>query len=603
MLCVVLMLIVVYRVVTSSAFFKGVVLPRISKSLNGTLTVMDASVHPFSGVILRQVKVQSMGVEPLFQADEVSIVYHLGDILTGNYRVKKITMIAPTLEIITNPDGSSNLDSLFKKNQPKSGQPDQPGLASQPSKPPLIDINKIVLSNATVRWIDNYRSGGHDLTVLTNINITLANLRNGQTGTLNLAANITLDNHSPASGGNAPLQVTAAGNFTFDLASDLKPTVVQGSLKLAAESLDIARYYDPRTEKSKTAKKAHGAKPTTAEAKAPTSVSSSEPEPINLPLRNFQIDASINRLYLHEVEITNFQTTVNINGSHVVVKSCQLNLNGAPVNATADLELGVPGYRYEIALAATNVPVAPIANSFSSKSKGESKGDVTASAQIKGAGVTGASLQKNLSGQFAVMLTNADIKLVGDKTRRIITPIAVALRLSELSRSDINSMSVNAKIGNGTLNLTEFKAVGSAFSARSQGTITLAEALNKSTINNLPVNLSLPIALAKKAELAPLNMNSNTAYVDLGKVATVGGTIGDPKTKTDYVAIGLLTTKAVVGIPFVAGKEGGKILRGVEKLGGILGGKNETNSNAPATTSTNPPSGNPIDFLNKVPPK
>ena len=142
-------------------------------------------------------------------------------------------------------------------------------------------------------------------------------------------------------------------------------------------------------------------------------------------------------------------------------------------------------------------------------------------------------------------------------------------------------------------------------SARSQGLhITLAEALNKSTINNLPVNLSLPIALAKKAELTPLNMNSNTAYVDLGKVATVGGTIGDPKTKTDYVAIGLLTTKAVVGIPFVAGKEGGKILRGVEKLGGILSGKNETHSNAPATTSTQSAfAENPIDFLYKVPPK
>ena len=84
----------------------------------------------------------------------------------------------------------------------------------------------------------------------------------------------------------------------------------------------------------------------------------------------------------------------------------------------------------------------------------------------KGPEVTGASLQKNLSGQFNVIFTNADIKLVGDKTRRIITPIAVALRLSELSHSDINSMSVIAKIGNGTLNLTEFKAVGSAFSAQ-----------------------------------------------------------------------------------------------------------------------------------------
>ena len=68
----------------------------------------------------------------------------------------------------------------------------------------------------------------------------------------------------------------------------------------------------------------------------------------NLPLQNFTVAANIGRLYLHEVAITNFQTTVKLDGGHVQVKPFQLVLNGAPVNASVDLDLNVPGYKYNL---------------------------------------------------------------------------------------------------------------------------------------------------------------------------------------------------------------------------------------------------------------
>ena len=236
LLILILLVVILFFVVTSSAFLKGVVLPKVSKSIHATVTVGDASIHPFSRVILRQVKVQTTGSEPLFQADEVRLVYHLGDILAGNYHVEEVTVTSPTIEFITNPDGSKNTDPLFQQNQAKSVPPAQPARPSQPSKPQKVTINKVVLNNATVRLITDYRGGGRDVTVMTNINIALDNVRNGQTGKLTLGANLALDNHPPAPGTNASLQGTIGGNFTFNLAADLKPDVVNGNTRVVIQN-------------------------------------------------------------------------------------------------------------------------------------------------------------------------------------------------------------------------------------------------------------------------------------------------------------------------------------------------------------------------------
>ena len=83
---------VAYFVATSSAFFKGVILPRASKALNATITVSDASVSPFRQVVLHNLKVQTAGSEPLVTAPEVRLRYSLMDILGGNIHVDEATL-------------------------------------------------------------------------------------------------------------------------------------------------------------------------------------------------------------------------------------------------------------------------------------------------------------------------------------------------------------------------------------------------------------------------------------------------------------------------------------------------------------------------------
>ena len=87
----IVLLVVVYFVATSSGFLKGVILPRVSKAMNAQVTVSDASISPFSQVVLHDLKVQTTGTEPLVTAAEVRLRYSLMDIISGNIHVDEVS--------------------------------------------------------------------------------------------------------------------------------------------------------------------------------------------------------------------------------------------------------------------------------------------------------------------------------------------------------------------------------------------------------------------------------------------------------------------------------------------------------------------------------
>src|SRR5215471_10540357 len=103
----VVLLVVVYFIATSSAFLKGVILPRASKAMNANITVSDASISPFSQVVLHDLKVQTTGAEPLVSASEVRLRYSLMDIIRGNLHVDEVTLASPTVTLVENPDKTS----------------------------------------------------------------------------------------------------------------------------------------------------------------------------------------------------------------------------------------------------------------------------------------------------------------------------------------------------------------------------------------------------------------------------------------------------------------------------------------------------------------
>ena len=1020
-----LLLVVAFFVVTSPAFFKSAILPRASQALNARITVADASISPFSQVILRNVRVETApasgvtGTNPLFEAQEVRAVYSLMEILRGNLKIAEISLSSPVVEIIQNADGTSNLDPLLK-----AQKPERKATPSQGSEAPKIDLGKLVLSNGTVRVVKRYAGGSQDLTTLSNLNLRVENVQNGRTGKLTVESGMLVQNNPPAPGTNGLLQAKLAGDFTFELSADLKPTTVKGNstfsvqraagamsdladlgatvvcevapteirqlslrfqksatplgevrasgpfdmakmegrlnfeiraidrqvlnlagaaqgidfnsttvnstnqiefaragqvittvgqfnlaqfsvtrtnqttpkvdlrvdynltvnrdaksallqalqmtgtqnsrpllqaalnkpmtvawggvtnaapdsslslevtglnladwkpflggavqagvvdlnaklvseqagqqqavsgtlrlenftgeygqyrfaqfamsldcdlavknqlleihklggsitqnglpggtfdvsgsyhltkkagdltlkladlnqnalrpflapalgektltsvtikadaaarydangassvkgelqvtnllvhdpagklsktplaaglklngtlanqvleirqlllslsptdraqnqlqlagkvdmaksnaitgnLKLTSDALDVTPYYDLFAENQAKTKAGGGDAPKAPPTAQPQTPQTEVPA-TRLPFQNFSCDLSIGRLYLREVSISNWTAAIKLDGSQVHVTPFKLSLNGSPVSLNADVDLGVPGYQYDLKFNADKIPVAPLANTFSPDYRGRAKGDLTAGAQIKGIGTTGTSLQKSLSGQVGVLFTNADIQIVGPKAKAFLTPISLLLGAPELLSSPVSWLGVQTTMGNGSINLKQFAVESQAFTAETQGQIPIAPVLGSSPLQNFPMTFALRRPLAQKIRMVPSNTPPNAKYVRLPSFIQVAGTLDNPKpelNKTALLGAGLqiLTEK----IPGLNEKTGG-LLKGV---GGFLPGTKPADATQPAAppagaqpAPATPPKFNPFDLLKKPKP-
>ena len=391
---------------------------------------------------------------------------------------------------------------------------------------------------------------------------------------------------------------------------------IQGNLKLVADSLDFTSYYDLFMGEKKTSEKG-SASTTPQTARTPASASpdaNKEPEAIQLPLHNFTVEAAIRRLYLHEVEIADWQTTVKIDGGHVVLNPFKLTLNGAPASTMLDIDLRVPGWKYDWSLSAQAIPLAPLVNSFQPERKGILSGTLTAQAKLGGAGITGAGLQKNLTGQFDMVSTNLNLSVDNIQGKNVSTrllktlvrtitaipdlaknPGSTAASLlqgltgsgsstsssgakADLAKSPINSIVLHGTAGSGRVNLQNAVVQSPAFEAQATGTITLAAVLTNSPIQ-IPVSVSLERLAAQRINMAG-NTPTNVTYAKLPDFLSMKGTLGNPKTDINYVA---LASAAMQGAGGKAGQAGGTL----QSLNSLLSGGTNTTS----SSSTNQPGG------------
>ncbi len=379
---------------------------------------------------------------------------------------------------------------------------------------------------------------------------------------------------------------------------------IQGSLKLAVDSLDVTSYYDLFAAQKKAT-----AVTTPKAAPAPTETGK-ESAPVKLPFHNFTAEANVRKFYLHEMEITNLTATAKLDGGHVVLNPFKLALNGAPVSATVDLDLGMPGYKYDATFNAKAVPLPPLVNTFQPERKGQIGGTFTAQATVSGQGTTGASLQKTLNGQFDASSTNLNLSVANFKNlilKKLIDVVSTIPELTrnpasaitsflpgtsgtgglanELTKSPVDSIIARGTMGSGRVDLEQAVVQSAAFRAEAAGTITLAAVLTNSTIQ-IPVSISLSRPIAEKLNLVPANTPTNAAYAKLPDFFTERGTIGEPQADINKGALaGLVLQSITSGVPAAGSKVSG-VLQG---LGGLLGGGVPSTENPPPNAATNQP--------------
>ncbi|HKI69530.1 MAG TPA: AsmA family protein, partial [Verrucomicrobiae bacterium] len=228
----ILLVVILYFVATSSAFFKGVILPQVSKALGAKVTVESASISPFSQVVLRNLKVQAAGAEPVLTASEVRARYSLTSILGGNIKVDEVALVSPTISLVEQPDGSKNIDAILKAISKPSEKKPAPAKTQKPSKLPQVEVGKILISGATFENIKNYQGGLRDVAEVKNFTLEVDGLQNGKTANIAIGANVDVNNNPPAPGTKGQLQAILKGSFTLALSQDLMPGSINGNLGL-----------------------------------------------------------------------------------------------------------------------------------------------------------------------------------------------------------------------------------------------------------------------------------------------------------------------------------------------------------------------------------
>lgn len=392
---------------------------------------------------------------------------------------------------------------------------------------------------------------------------------------------------------------------TVDLS---KPDAITGGLKLAADSLDMTRYYDLVATKPPSAAPS-GAPSKLGKSSSPPAPAEAAPEQepaaVKLPFQNFTCDVEVGRFYLRELDVSNLQATAKIDGGHVVLKPFQMRVNGAPVDADVDADLGVPGYRYNLSFNAQAVPLAPLINTFQPERKGQIGGQLIASVQLQGAGVTGSSLQTNLTGRFNVLATNLNLSINNVRTPIINLIVNTIINIPELiaalsgkrdatqmkwadeiAAKPIEVLAVRGGAGGGRVEVQEADINSAAFRVQTGGEIVLAPVLTNSTLQ-FPVQVSLGRPYAAKIGLVNASTPTNVAYVLLPDFLTIKGTLGAVETDISKRGLAVVAGKTLGGLGKEIGGATGETAKSlVNTVSGVLAGK-LANTNAPAAGGTN----------------
>lgn len=279
----------------------------------------------------------------------------------------------------------------------------------------------------------------------------------------------------------------------------------------------------------------------------------SEPEPRQLPFKDFTLEGQIGRLFLRDVEVRDLLAKLRIETSKVRLDPLEFGMNGGVVRGRAMLDLSRPGSLYEVALLVDKVPLAPLIATLNSPPSRKVRGLFSTELALRGEGVTGPSIRRHLGGKVGFQVHDAEIDVV-DKASTpsasrgfaaaVLGPVAQVLEIPDLSQDPLTRIEGEVAVSAGEVEVRKFLAETRNLQTTVQGRIALADELNESRLLAIPVDVALQRDLAIRSRLARSEESAESPYVRLPNFVKVSGTVSQPVVATDKGVIAVLVLRA-----------------------------------------------------------
>ena len=223
------LLLVAYFTVTSSAFLKRFVLPRLGTSLHAELTADSIRLSPFTKLELTGFKLTPQGEETLLTGGRLRARYSLIAFLQGRTEVDELLLDAAIIPRVEKPDGSSNLRPLLSAGDQKP--------ASKPSSgaPLQLNVKSVQLTNITVRHIQQRAGASPEVFQISQFHLAAKDIGNGGNGRIDFDGQLSLEQSATSGAAAGKLGARLRGGFAFGLDTFLKPTTLQGDGSFAVQ--------------------------------------------------------------------------------------------------------------------------------------------------------------------------------------------------------------------------------------------------------------------------------------------------------------------------------------------------------------------------------
>ncbi len=333
-----------------------------------------------------------------------------------------------------------------------------------------------------------------------------------------------------------------------------------GSLKLASNELDL-------TALSKLLPAASAAESTPkAESDFAANLASLPGRLSGLAL---ELQVELAKAFWEELTITKAHILGKTSGEVIDLHKVEFELNGLPVIGKMRIDKSTPKPLYALEVNMKELPAQPLVDTFDPDAKGTLAGKLTLLTKLNSSGTTEAEFWKNLGGSAELKFAEGDLRLLSDTTKILLSPVAILLRLPQLLNSPIDSMHVTLKIADRVVQVEKCEVRGTVFKATTRGEVPLGKTFSDSRLD-LPVEFSLKRDLADKAGLIPGGTPLSAKFVKLPDFVTIRGSIGQPKTKTNKLALLAIFGQSAVSLPGAVENQTGNLL---ENAAGILSGE------------------------------